>query len=36
MTNWQAFFLGVMVAWSPAMLVVAVLLMRAKGTHHEP
>jgi hypothetical protein len=29
MDNWQAFLLGMMVAWTPALLYLAVLLMRA-------
>lgn len=30
METWQAILLGMMIAWSPALLVVAILLMRAR------
>lgn len=29
MTNFQAFALGIMIAWTPSMIVAAVLLLRA-------
>lgn len=30
MANWQWFLLGVFMAWTPGLLVLAILLMRAK------
>jgi hypothetical protein len=30
MTTWQAFALGMMVAWTPSLLVLALLLARAR------
>jgi hypothetical protein len=37
MSTLQAFFLGLFVGWTPALLLLAVLLMRAtESKHHEP
>ena len=35
MTLWQAFFMGIFVAYTPALIVLALLLYRATEGNHE-